>query len=24
VTGPLPAPGSRISTGIEPESIHVF
>ncbi|MGE5151692.1 MAG: ABC transporter ATP-binding protein [Rhodospirillaceae bacterium] len=24
VTGPLPATGSRISTGIEPESIHVF
>ncbi|MBS0524645.1 MAG: ABC transporter ATP-binding protein [Proteobacteria bacterium] len=24
VTGPLPASGSRISTGIEPESIHVF
>ncbi|HEY2876238.1 MAG TPA: TOBE domain-containing protein, partial [Reyranella sp.] len=24
VAGPLPATGSRISTGIEPESIHVF
>ena len=24
VTGPPPATGSRISTGIEPESIHVF
>jgi putative spermidine/putrescine transport system ATP-binding protein len=24
VAGPLPAAGSRLSTGIEPESIHVF
>jgi len=24
VRGPLPATGSRVSVGIEPESIHVF
>jgi putative spermidine/putrescine transport system ATP-binding protein len=24
VSGPLPATGSRVSTGIDPESIHVF